>query len=249
MPIAAHQVVYQLWLLSSLMIDSVAIAGQTLVAVQVRCACFAGLPWLLSSPMIDSVAIAGQTLVAVQVRCACCAVMLWLLSSLMIDCVARAWHACAVHALLGCAYHDSRRCTACLCGLISLYLEPYTSLCCAAGQGRHTGGESSGKPPAGSGHRGRGGASGRFLAGRAPHPRHLQQRHRQGAGCSSGTLCWAGKEVECGPARVACLAVWLPAKGLLRLGWQSPSSQACLAAAQARGGVLLRCSMVGRQGG
>ena len=36
-PIAAHQVVSQLWLLSSLMLDAVAIAGQTLVAVQVRC--------------------------------------------------------------------------------------------------------------------------------------------------------------------------------------------------------------------
>ncbi|EFN56963.1 hypothetical protein CHLNCDRAFT_51240 [Chlorella variabilis] len=33
-PIAAHQVVTQLWLLSSLIVDSVAIAGQTLVAVQ-----------------------------------------------------------------------------------------------------------------------------------------------------------------------------------------------------------------------
>jgi Na+-driven multidrug efflux pump len=39
-PIAAHQVVSQLWLLSSLMVDSVAIAGQTLVAVQVGCAWF-----------------------------------------------------------------------------------------------------------------------------------------------------------------------------------------------------------------
>lgn len=33
-PIASHQVVSQLWLLSSLVIDSVAIAGQTLVAVE-----------------------------------------------------------------------------------------------------------------------------------------------------------------------------------------------------------------------
>lgn len=36
-PVAAHQVVTQLWLLSSLVVDSVAIAGQSLVAVQVRC--------------------------------------------------------------------------------------------------------------------------------------------------------------------------------------------------------------------
>ena len=35
-PVAAHQVVTQLWLLSSLVVDSVAIAGQSLVAVQVR---------------------------------------------------------------------------------------------------------------------------------------------------------------------------------------------------------------------
>lgn len=34
MPIASHQVVMQLWLLSSLVVDSVAIAGQTLVAVE-----------------------------------------------------------------------------------------------------------------------------------------------------------------------------------------------------------------------
>jgi Na+-driven multidrug efflux pump len=33
-PIASHQVVSQLWLLSSLLVDSVAIAGQTLVAVE-----------------------------------------------------------------------------------------------------------------------------------------------------------------------------------------------------------------------
>ena len=33
-PVAAHQVVTQLWLLSSLIVDSVAIAGQSLVAVQ-----------------------------------------------------------------------------------------------------------------------------------------------------------------------------------------------------------------------
>ena len=33
-PIASHQVVSQLWLLSSLLIDSVAIAGQALVAVE-----------------------------------------------------------------------------------------------------------------------------------------------------------------------------------------------------------------------
>jgi hypothetical protein len=38
-PIAAHQVVTQLWLLSSLIVDSVAIAGQTLVAVQARPRC------------------------------------------------------------------------------------------------------------------------------------------------------------------------------------------------------------------
>lgn len=33
-PIASHQVVSQLWLLSSFLLDSLAIAGQTLVAVE-----------------------------------------------------------------------------------------------------------------------------------------------------------------------------------------------------------------------
>ena len=33
MPVAAHQVVYQLWMFASFVIDSLAIAGQTLIAI------------------------------------------------------------------------------------------------------------------------------------------------------------------------------------------------------------------------
>ena len=32
MPVAAHQVLYQLWVLASFIVDSLAIAGQTLIA-------------------------------------------------------------------------------------------------------------------------------------------------------------------------------------------------------------------------